>query len=97
MLSRIQLFATPWIVAYQAPLSMQFPRQEYRSGLSFPSPGDLPNPGSEPRSPTLQADSLPSEPSTLTVLLDFQHQNFQDFLPQAHEATRANGLAPGIV
>ena len=46
----------------QAPLSMQFSRQEYRSGLPFPSPGDLPKPGTEPRSPTLQADSLPFEP-----------------------------------
>ena len=51
--------ATPWTVAHQAPLSMGFSRQEYLSGLPFPSPGDLPNPGIEPRSPTLQADSLP--------------------------------------
>ena len=49
-------------VARQAPLSMRFPRQEYWSGLPFPSPGDLPNPGIKPRSPALQADSLPSEP-----------------------------------
>ena len=47
-LSHIQLYATPWTVAFQAPLSMGFPRQEYRSGLPFPSPGDLPNPGIEP-------------------------------------------------
>ena len=53
---------TPWIVAYRAPLSMGFSRQEYWSRLPFPSPGDLPNPGTEPRSPTLQADALPSEP-----------------------------------
>ena len=53
---------TPWTVAYQAPLSMAFSRQECWSGLPFPSPGDLPNPGIEPRSPTLQADALPSEP-----------------------------------
>jgi len=53
---------TPWTVALQAPLSMRFSRQEYWSGLSFPSPGDLPNPGTELRSPSLQADSLPSEP-----------------------------------
>ena len=50
-------FATPWTVAYQAPLSMGFPRQEYWSGLPFPSPGDLSNPGIKPRSPALQADS----------------------------------------
>ena len=61
LLSRVQLFATPWTVAYQAPLSMGFSRQEYWSGLPFPSPGDLPNPGIEPRSPALQADALPSE------------------------------------
>ena len=51
----------PWTVAYQAPLSMEFSRQEYWSGLPFPSPGDLPDPGIEPRSPALQADSLLSE------------------------------------
>ena len=53
--------ATPWIVAYQAPLSMGFPRQGNWSGLPFPCPGDLPNPGIEPGSPALQADSLPTE------------------------------------
>ena len=56
------LFATPWTVAYKAPLSMEFSRQEYWSGLPFPSPGDLPDPGIEPGSPSLQADTLPSEP-----------------------------------
>ena len=53
---------TPWTVAHQAPLPMGFSRQEYWSGLPFPSPGDLPDPGIEPRSPALQADSLPTEP-----------------------------------
>ena len=53
---------TSWTVARQASLSMGFPRQEYWSWLPFPSPGDLPNPGIEPRAPTLQADSLPIEP-----------------------------------
>ena len=54
---------TPWTIAHQAPLSMGFPRQEHWSGLPFPSPGDLPNPGIEPRSPpALQADSLLTEP-----------------------------------
>ena len=53
---------TPWTVAHQAPLTLEFSRQEYWSGLPFPSPGDLPNPGIEPESPALQADSLPSEP-----------------------------------
>ena len=54
--------ATAWTVAYQAPPSMGFSRQEYWSGLPFPSPGDLPNPGIEPGSPALQTDALPSEP-----------------------------------
>ena len=53
---------TLWTVACQAPLPMGIPRQEYWSGLPFPSPGNLPNSGIEPRSTTLQADSLPSEP-----------------------------------
>ena len=55
-------FCDPWTVAHQAPLSMGFSRQEYWSGLPFPSPGDLPNPGIKPRSPTLQADALTSAP-----------------------------------
>ena len=54
--------APPWTVPRQAPLSMGFPRQEYWKGLPFPSPGDLPDPGIEPKSPALQADSLLSEP-----------------------------------
>ena len=53
---------TPWAVAHQLPLSMGYPGQEYWNGLPFPSPGDLPDPGIEPWSPTLQADALPSEP-----------------------------------
>ena len=61
-LSRVWLFATPWTVTYKAPPSMGFSRQEYWSGLPFPSPGDLPDPGVEPRSPALQADALTSEP-----------------------------------
>ena len=61
-LSRVRLFATPWTVAYQASPSMGFFRQEYWSGLPFPSPGDLPDPGIEPRSPALEADVLTSEP-----------------------------------
>ena len=61
-LSRVRLFVTPWTIAYQAPPSMGFSRQEYWSGLPFPSPGNLPDPGIEPGSPALQADALPSEP-----------------------------------
>ena len=61
-LSRVWLFVTPWTVAYQAPPSMESSRQEYWSGLPFPSPGDLPDPRIEPGSPALEADALPSEP-----------------------------------
>ena len=62
LLSRVSLFATLWTVAHQAPLPMGFSRQEYWSGLPFPSAGDLPDPGIKPRSPALQADALTSEP-----------------------------------
>ena len=61
-LSRVRLFAIAWTVVYQAPPSMGFSRQEYWSGLQFPSPGDLPDSGIKPRYPALQVDSLPSEP-----------------------------------
>ena len=68
-LSHVQIFVTPWTVACQAPLSMEFSRQEYWSRLPFPPPGDLPNPGIEPTNPGMeprclayQADSLLSEP-----------------------------------
>ena len=74
-LSRVSLFETPWTAAsqaslsmgfsrqeYWAPPSMGFSRQEYWSGLPLPSPGDLPDSGIEPESPTLQADALPSKP-----------------------------------
>ena len=62
MLSCVRLFATPWTVTRQAPLSLGFSRQEYWSGLPCPPPGDLPYRGIEPGSPALQADSLPSVP-----------------------------------
>ena len=62
LLSRVWLYVTPWTVGRQAPLSMGFSRQEYWNGLPCLSPGDFPHPGIEPRSPTLQADSLPSDP-----------------------------------
>ena len=67
-LSCVQLLATPWTAAYQAPLPMGFSRQEYWSGLPFPSPGDLPSPGIELWSPTSQADILPSEPPGKPIL-----------------------------
>ena len=70
-------FATPWTVARQTPLSMGFFRPEYWSGLPFPSPGHLPDPGIEPRSPTLQAHPLPSEPpgKPMYVKACFQFRN----------------------
>ena len=54
-------FATPWTVAHQPPVSMGFPREDYWSGLPFPSPGDLPEPGIETTSPALQEDSFTTE------------------------------------
>ena len=62
LVSHVRLILTPWTLARQAPLSMEFSRQEYWSVLPFPPPGNLPNPGIKARTPALQADSLPSEP-----------------------------------
>ena len=69
-LSHVRLFATPWTVAQQAPPSMGFSRQEYWSGLPFPSPGDLPNSGIKPGSPALQADARepPGKPHKETII-----------------------------
>ena len=75
LLSHVQLLETPCTVASQASLSMGFSRQEYWNGLSFPSPVDLPDPGIEPGSPALQADSLPSEPPGNPQFLFFFHEN----------------------
>ena len=69
MLSRVQLFVTPWTIARLAPLSMEFFRQEYWSGLPFPSPGDLPDPGIKPVFPALRAENmLPGEHILLSIL-----------------------------
>ena len=67
LLSHVRLFATPWTVAHQAPLSMGFSRQEYWSVLPFPSPGDLPDPRIEPTSPALKTDALPPEPPGMSA------------------------------
>ena len=78
MCSHVQLFVNLWTVVHQAPLSMGFPRQEYWSGLPFPSLGDLPNPGIKPASPVspaLQADSLPAEP--WGICITFTSKNIQ--------------------
>ena len=84
-LSCVQLFLTPRTVAHQALPSMEFSRQEYWSGLPFPSPGDLPDPGIKPGSPTLQADALPSEPPG--SFIPYSHFFFSVFLGQFIKCT----------
>ena len=80
-LSRVWFFATPWNVVYQAALSMGFSRQESWNGLPFTSPGELPNPGIEPRSPTLQADALPSElPGKPCYIVIHGNRDFADVI-----------------
>ena len=88
-------FVTPWTVAYQAPLFMGFSRQEYWIGLLFPSPGDLPNPGIEPRSPALQMDSLLSEPpgKPLRILL----KNVNVLAKLIHKSFYPGGESYGLV
>ena len=80
-LSRVRLFATPWTVAQQAPLSMGFSRQEHWSGLPFPPPGDLPDSGIEHRSPALQADALTFEPPGKPIFACLYIYNFSDYFP----------------
>ena len=81
--SHVWLFATLWSVAHQAPPSMGFYRQEYWTGLPFPSPGDLPNPGIEPRSPALQGDALTSElPGKKFFVLSISLKNTRPLSPQ---------------
>ena len=92
-LSRVQLFVTPWTVAYQAPPSMEFSRQEYWSGLPFPSSGDLPDPGIEPRSPALLADTLPSEPPHLSCTLKSPGELFTFPKPDLHLRSRSLRVA----
>ena len=91
-LSDGRLFVTPWTIAYQAPLFVQFSRQEYWSGLPFLSPRDLPNPGIEPGAPVLQADSLlskaPEKPQTCLV---FQKQSAWGSLASTIKFTSPKG------
>ena len=91
----VWLFTTPWVVANQDPRSVEFSRQEYGIGLPFPTPGDLPNPGIEPRSPALQADSLPTEPpGKLTHLqIASQIQNKSN-LPDPEQIKSSRSLSP---
>ena len=98
LLSHVWLFATPWTVAYQALPSMGFSRQEHWSGLPFPSPGDLPNPGIELGSPALQTDTLPSEPPgklsrTLVILQNWKTVPIKHQLP----VPTAQSLPPTIL
>ena len=88
--SHVQLFTVPWTAACHAPLSMEFSRQEYWSGLPFPSPGDLPNLGTEPRSPALQADSLALEPLSS---VQFSRSVMSDSL-RPHESQHAKPPCP---
>ena len=88
-LSHVQLFATQWTIPHQAPLSMGFPRQEYWSGLPFPSPGDLPNPRIGPMSPVWQMSSLPlchlgNESLSLCIALVFLPKNGHYTHPTSH-------------
>ena len=94
--SCLTLCLTPWTVACQAPLSMGFSRQEYWSGLPCLPPGDLPNPGTKPRSSTLQADSLPSEPPGKPYLQYIQLLllNYQEGNSETQELKLAVGLHP---
>ena len=85
-LSRVRLFATPWTVVYQAPQSTEFSRQEYWSGLPFPSPGDLPNRGIKPGSPCLQADTLPSEPPGKTLESPLDCKEIQPVHPREDQS-----------
>ena len=81
---------TPWTIAHRAPLSMRFSRQEYWSGLPFPSPGDLLDSGIKPRSPSLQADALTSEPSgkPLEVNTNWEMEYLQEL-----EGSKESGLS----
>ena len=86
-LSRVQLFVTPWTVANQAPLSMGFSRQEYWTGLLFPPPGDLPNPGMEPMSPALAGGFFTAEPPRKPLILVSDLRNYLSFYCHGQEGT----------
>ena len=85
--SCVRVFVTLWSVAQQAPLSMGFSRQEYWSGLPFPPPGDFPNPGMEPMSPALKADSLPAEPQGSPGILEWVAISFSRGYSQPRDRT----------
>ena len=101
MLSHVLLFVTPWTVAAQAPLSVGFSRQEYYSGFPFPSPGELPDPGTELRSSALQADTLPTElcgkPHSLSPWNSPGHNTGVGSLSLLQEIFPTQGLNPGLL
>ena len=89
-----RLSVTPWTIAYEVPPSMEFSRQEYWSGLSFPSPGDLPNLGIEPRSPSLQVDSLPAKPCKRSPrILEWVAYSFSNGSSRPRNRTRVSCIA----
>ena len=95
LLSRVRLFVTLWTVGHKASPSMGFPRQEYWSGLPFPFPGNLPDPGIEPGSPSLQADALTSEPNAYKGLYrDLDVEAFHP-LPLPQPGPGGSNILPG--
>ena len=95
LLSRVRLFATSWTVAHQALLSMEFSRQEYWSGLPFPSPADLPDPAIKTQSPALQMDSLPSEPPGKPHVYVHISMYLLSFYTHGHELGQTSGDGEG--
>ena len=91
LLNCVQLFGIPWTVAHQAPPSMGFSRQAYWSGLPFPSPGNLPDPGIKPRSPTLQADALTSEPPGMHKFI-LRELQFKFYLGQNEDCSPGDSI-----
>ena len=89
-------FVTPWTAVHQAPLSMGFSRQEYWSGLPCPLSRNLPNPGIEPRSPTLQADSLPSKPPGKPMNNGVGSLSFHQGIFSTQESNQVSCIADGF-
>ena len=87
MLSCVRLFATLWTVAHEAPLSMGFLRQEYWSGLPFPTPGDLPDPGIEPMSPALAGGFFTTDPPEKSSVAEYSFFLFLFFFFRKKEKT----------
>ena len=95
-LRRVRLLATTWTAAYQSSPSLGFTRQEHWSGLPFPSPGDLPNTGIEPRSPTLGVDSSPAEPPEKPKILEWVAFPFSRGSSQHRDQTQISHITDGF-